>query len=203
MVLFSLALSLDGFGVGLSYGMRKIKITAISFVIICLSSALAVALAMFLGNIISSLLPPLAADALGAGILVVVGAWILFQNFVLNLIPDHRVFNINVPNLGLVINILKEPVEADQDKSGIIDVREAYFLGAALAMDALGAGLGAAISGYSPLLTPLFVACAKFILVSLGLTLGGRISLEKHKGEMSLVPGGVLMLLGLKKLMQI
>ena len=51
--------------------------------------------------------------------------------------------------LGLVVKILREPTVADTDTSGMIDIKEALLLGSALALDALGAGLGAAATGYN------------------------------------------------------
>jgi putative sporulation protein YtaF len=139
-ILFALALSLDGFGVGLSYGMRGIKIPFFPFVIICLSSAIAVSLSMFMGSLATKIIPPDFASTLGGVIMITVGVYISNQNFILNIIPDYKSYKIQLKNMGLVINILKEPAEADMDKSGIIDRKEAIVLGIALAMDAFGAG---------------------------------------------------------------
>lgn len=203
IILFSLALSLDGFGVGLSYGMRKVKIAFFSYVIICLSSAIAVLISMALGNVLELFLPVHITTLVGALILITVGAWTVLQSYFLNIIPEKKSYQITIPNLGIVINILKEPTQADFDQSGIIDTKEAFFLGMALAMDALGAGFGAAMTGYSILWTPIFIAVAKFFLVSLGLTLGRRYLVGKVKGEVSLLPGGIIILLGLSKLLSI
>ena len=200
IIVFSVALSLDGFGVGLAYGLRKIRIPLPSFLVICLSSATAVAFSMLLGRFIASCVSGEAAELIGAFSLIAVGTWILLQNFVRNIMPASVVYQMSVPGLGIMIKILKEPEEADLDQSGEISIKEAFFLGMALAMDALGAGFGAAMSGFSPLLTILFVALAKLILVAGGLFLGNQYSLEKVKGEASLVPGGIIIFLGLKKL---
>jgi putative sporulation protein YtaF len=199
-ILFALALSLDGFGVGLSYGMRGIKIPFFPFVIICLSSAIAVSLSMFMGSLATKIIPPDFASTLGGVIMITVGVYISTQNFILNIIPDYKSYKIQLKNMGLVINILKEPAEADMDKSGIIDRKEAIVLGIALAMDAFGAGFAAAMSGYSLLYTPIFVALAKFILVSLGIFIGSYYSMENIKGQISLIPGGLILILGIRSL---
>lgn len=200
IMVFSVALSLDGFGVGLAYGLRKIRIPLPSFLVICLSSATAVAFSMCLGRFVASCVSGEAAELIGAFSLIAVGTWILLQNFVRNIMPASGVYQMRVPGLGIMIKILKEPEEADFDQSGEISIKEAFFLGMALAMDALGAGFGAAMSGFNPFLTTLAVALAKFILVAGGLFLGSQYSLEKVKGEVSLVPGGLILILGLKKL---
>ncbi|PKM90881.1 MAG: sporulation membrane protein YtaF [Firmicutes bacterium HGW-Firmicutes-12] len=197
-VLFALALSLDGFGVGLSYGMRKITIPKLPFLIICTSSAIAITLSMLIGNTLASIIPYEIACYLGSLLLIIIGTWLLIQNIIINIIPDNRIYKLQIKSLGLIIKILKEPVVADMDSSGSIDVKEALFLGTALAMDALGAGFAAAMAGYSPIFTPLFVAAAKFTLVSLGLFLGRAFTFEKMQNQISLLPGGLIILLGLK-----
>lgn len=199
-MLFALALSLDGFGVGFSYGMRKISIPKLPFLIICSSSALAISLSMLIGKFLAAVIPYEIANKTGSLLLIFMGLWILTQSIILNIIPENRIYKLRIKNLRLIVNILKEPVKADIDSSGIIDIKEALFLGIALAMDALGAGFAAAMAGYSPYFTPLCVAIAKFILVSLGLFLGKEFSFIKMKNEMSLLPGGLIILLGLKNL---
>lgn len=200
-ILFSIAVSLDGFGVGLSYGMRGIKIPKLSFLIICMSSVIAISISMCLGSVVAFLLPISFAEKLGAVLLIMVGAWILIQNFVTNIIPDFKCYTIKFQSLGLIIDILKEPVEADLDNSGSISINEAIFLGIALAMDAFGAGFAAAISGYSLMYIPAFVAASKFIMVSLGLYLGKAFGIDKLKGRLTLIPGGLIILLGLANLL--
>ncbi|MDD2402035.1 MAG: sporulation membrane protein YtaF [Clostridia bacterium] len=197
--LFALAISIDGFGVGLSYGMRKIKIAVIPFFIICMSSAVAVTIAMVFGKVMASFFSERFATFLGGSIMIVIGIWIILQNYILNLATQSK--NIaKIANKVTVINILKEPVQADLNNSGEIDIKEAILLGVALAMDAFGAGFGVAMSGYSLILTPIVVAITKFIMLNLGLIIGGGFSVYKFKKGVSLLPGGIIIFLGLTKL---
>ena len=197
IMLFSLALSVDGFGVGLSYGMQNIRIDRLPFLVICLSSAVAVTVSMLIGNIVASFLPLARAQQFGAITLIIVGGWLFIQNLTLNIMPARKVFEFKTPNLRFVINILREPGQADFDRSGVIDIKEAFFLGLALAMDAFGAGFAAALSGFDLLLTPLAVAVAKLILVSAGQWIGTHFALNKVNGMASLIPGCIIMSLGL------
>ncbi|MCR4440800.1 MAG: sporulation membrane protein YtaF [Peptococcaceae bacterium] len=201
-VLFSLALSLDGLGVGLSYGLQKIKIRVLSFAVICLSSAAAVAVSMLAGSAVASFLPAWLASIAGGLFLIVLGGWIIMQNFILYLVPA-RIYHFRLPGLGLAISILKEPAEADLDRSGTIELKEAALLGAALAMDALGAGFGAALSGFDPFWTPVVVAASKFLLVSLGLFIGKNFAAGGLRNELCLLPGGIILLLGVTKLIKL
>jgi len=86
---------------------------------------------------------------------------------------------LNVNSLGIIIQILKKPVTADFDSSGEISLREAFFLGLALAMDALGAGVGLALAGMNIFFTAISVGMVKFILVNTGIRVGQRIQNER------------------------
>lgn len=198
-ILFAFALSLDGFGAGISYGMRNIKIPKLPFFIICSFSAIATAVSMLVGNVLAGIVSYEIAHKAGAILLTAIGLWVLLQNFIMVLIPENKIYQFRFKKLGLLINILKEPAKADMDNSGSIDVNEAIFLGLALAMDALGAGFAAAMAGYSPLATPIYVASAEFLLILLGLILGKRFAIDSFKEELALLPGGLLLLLGIKK----
>jgi len=210
-IIFAAALSLDGFGVGISYGIRRIKIPLKSLLVICISSASALALSMLAGNLIANLLSEKVAETLGGIALLLVGGWLLLQAWAHRLEPQNggglgdnapiTVFKLSIPSLGLVIKILKEPAKADFDQSGEISVNEAVFLGFALAMDALGAGLGAAMMGFSPILTPITAGITKFCLVTLGLYLGSRSTAAKPQGSLGLLPGVIIIFLGAMKML--
>jgi putative sporulation protein YtaF len=180
--------------------MRKIRIANISFFIICISSAVAVTFSMTVGRVIGSFFSERITSFLGAIILISVGLWILLQNFIHKLNNKLNKKRYMTYDSMRVMEILQEPVKADINESGEIDIKEAFLLGTALAMDALAAGLGAAMTGYSPLVTPVFVAGIQFILVKLGIMIGKKISVFKLKEEASWVPGGIIILLGLTKL---
>lgn len=209
-IVFAIALSLDGFGVGLSYGMRKIRIPWKSLLVISISSAVALAASMVAGQIIASFLTKGLASFLGGLALILVGAWLLLQGWSQRLTShdssdpcsfgELTIFKLNIPSLGLVIKILKEPSKADFDESGTISVNEAVFLGFALAMDALGAGLGAAMMGFNPWFIPLVLAGAKFTLVSLGLYLGSHFLMDRFRKDLGLLPGMIIIALGIMQL---
>lgn len=208
-IIFAAALSLDGFGVGISYGIRKIKIPFKSLLIICVSSAFALALSMLAGNFIANFMSEKVAVTIGGIALILIGGWLLIQGWAQRLKPQgglglpenapFTIFKLTIPGVGLVIKILKEPAKADFDRSGTISVNEALFLGFALAMDALGAGLGAAMMGFSPLWTPIAAGLTKISLVSLGLFLGNSSSQDNFLGNLGLIPGVVIILIGASK----
>ncbi|MFD2671693.1 MntP/YtaF family protein [Marinicrinis sediminis] len=109
--------------------------------------------------------------------------------------------HIEIKKLGIVIDILKTPSAADIDRSGRISASEAAWLGVALSLDALGAGIGAALIGLTPWVTSLCIAVASGMFVSLGLRLGSWCAGWAWMKKMSLLPGCILILLGIMKLL--
>lgn len=214
-VAFAVALSLDGLGVGISYGVRKIKIPVLSLLVISITSGLAIGFSMLCGHMAAKYISVKAAEIVGAVILIAVGIWILFQTWTQNrkskrVCTDdiaeegcRQIFNLKIKAFGLVIQILREPAVADFDKSGVISSKEAVLLGLALAMDALGAGFGAAMTGFRPLLTPLIVSIVKFTLVSAGVYIGRRYAAKWLGDKASVLPGWVLILLGVARVIKI
>jgi putative sporulation protein YtaF len=82
----------------------------------------------------------------------------------------------------------------------LISNQEAVILGTALALDAFGAGIGAAMTGYSILLTSIFVTSFKFVLLRLGVYLGANTTTDYCDSNLKLTPGLILIILGLLKL---
>ena len=218
IVIFAAALSLDGMAAGMAYGVRRVKIPLLSLLVISLASATCMGIAMMAGHFIAQVLSPAVAKTLGASLLVLVGLWVIKQTwsqgsqteFGENKDPvklseqeseaDQEIASIRIPIMGLVVQIIKEPHKADLDNSGVISKGEALLLGIALAMDALGAGVGAAMAGFKPLLTPLIVGAVKFTLVSLGLYLGRHLSASRLGHRLAVLSGWFLVFIGLSQI---
>lgn len=79
LLALALALSLDGFGVGITYGLRRTKIPLLSIVVISICSGLVIALSMQVGVLLSQVVSPDVASIVGAVILIGIGAWSLLQ----------------------------------------------------------------------------------------------------------------------------
>ncbi len=218
VIAFAVALSLDGFGVGVSYGIRRIRIPLLSLVVISLTSSLAISVSMMSGHLVAGHVSAVAAEIIGAAILIGVGIWVLTQTWhshrmdkgveaLAEVVPepesDRQVLKIRLKPFGLVIQILKEPVKADLDKSGTISAHEAMLLGLALAMDALGAGFGAAMTGFSPFVTVPVVGLTKFLLVGFGCMIGRRYAANWLGDRAATIPGWVLIGLGLLRVLKL
>jgi putative sporulation protein YtaF len=85
---------------------------------------------------------------------------------------------------------------ADIDNSGTITGREAFLLGVALSLDAFGAGIGAALIGFSPIMMAISVATMSALFVTLGMKSGNRFADSAWIKKFSFIPGLLLMVIG-------
>jgi putative Mn2+ efflux pump MntP len=177
LVIIALAVSLDGCGVGLLYGVSRIRIPMLSLFIISLCSGIMIWCSMIAGQYFVHWFTPELAKSVGAVILVAVGIWAIIQFF------------------------LNSPMNADKDQSGNISPWEAALLGAALSLDALGAGIGAAMVGYSPLPTAILIAMSSGIFIMIGLRMGRLAARLRWLRTLSLLPGFMLVTMGIMKLL--
>jgi putative sporulation protein YtaF len=204
VLLLALAVSFDGFGAGFSYGVRRLNIPLISVLIICLSSSLSVFLSMKAGCLVAGLFNLKTASIIGGLMLVAVGLFIVFQSLrgEREEPSGYRETKNNYGNrLSMVPSVMREPALADFDSSGTISGKEAVVLGVALAMDAFGAGFGAAMMGYAPGVTAVSVGITKFVLLTTGMILGRRYSRNLSGERAAFFSGVVLMLLGVVNIM--
>ncbi len=200
----ALAVSFDGVAVGAAYGSKGLRIPATSLTYISLLTGGLMTVSMKLGHLLSGWVHPAAAQFWGGVVIVALGAWQGWQGYAevleekLRVRPENRIFHFRVKSLGIIIQILKEPLSADQDSSGVIDPGESVLLGIALGLDAFAAGFGAVLSGFSLLIIPLVAAaCPAFLM------LGGRLGRVWHANgtlrKCYALPGLILVAIGLLK----
>lgn len=205
VILLALAVSLDSFSVGFTYGLRKMRIPFKSIAIIACCSALTLTISMLIGHLLQQVLSPEFTEKMGGIILIILGVWVIYQFFrsekEKDLLPHEKVIiNLEIKSLGLVIHILKKPMSADFDKSGTITGVEAIMLGLALSLDSFGAGIGAVMLGYSPGYLALAVAFLSSLLVFLGIKLGSYLSQITWLQRFTFLPGILLIIIGVWKI---
>jgi putative sporulation protein YtaF len=224
--LLAFAVSLDGFGVGITYGIRKIKIPVSSIFIIALCSGLIILFSMMVGVAMTGWLSPHGASMIGAGILIVIGSWALYRfitsgdsesseqmigaasgtvetmNAASTAAPPERieVLTLELRIFGIMIQILRTPSIADVDRSGTISTGEAFLLGMALSLDAFGAGIGAALVGFPPFLTAVLIAVSSGLFLWMGTRVGFWASGWRWVRQLSMLPGVILIAMGIFKL---
>lgn len=198
-----IAVSLDGFGVGITYGMRKIHLPLIGFFIVVTCSGLIVFLSMTIGHMIKAIIPPTLTDNLGSLILIGLGCFVLFS--ILRQKHAHTdastVTKERSHKFQRFTQILKDPTKADNDASGTISMSEATVLGIALALDAFAAGFGASMLGYTPIITAIFIALMSGIFLYIGVNLGRVLAHNTAVSKLPFLPPIILIAIGVYHLL--
>ncbi|WP_423799283.1 sporulation membrane protein YtaF [Neobacillus sp. SAB-20_R2A] len=205
LLILALALSLDSFSVGFTYGLRKMVMPFKSILIIACCSAISLMIAVSIGHGLEKVLSPSITARLGGFILIGLGAWVLYQFFRPEkekepIEHEKTIVNFEIRSLGLAINILRKPMSADFDKSGTITGIEALMLGFALSLDAFGAGIGAAMLGFPPIYLALTVAVMSSLFVLLGIKFGSFFYRFDWVQKFTFIPGILLIIIGIWKI---
>ncbi|MBP3039932.1 sporulation membrane protein YtaF [Bacillaceae bacterium Marseille-Q3522] len=206
LLLLAFAVSLDGFSIGLTYGLRKMHLPLKSLLILACCSAITLMSSMAIGHLAEKLISPAAANTAGGVILILIGVWVLFQllrsekKHEEDAVSEKTILNLEIKWLGIVIHILRKPLTADFDRSGTITGIEAFFLGFALSLDAFGAGAAAAMLGFSPLPLAAAVAIMSSFFVFSGMKCGGLLANNQWIQRCSFIPGVLLIFIGLSQI---
>jgi len=199
LIILVIAVSLDGFGVGVTYGARNILVPPLALLIIMFCSGVIVLLSMTIGNVLSAFISPQLASTFGGAILVALGIFSLI-NIIrpkLNAEKIKQTHHDSGHKLQQIKRVLSTPDQADVDRSGVISANEALLLGSALALDAFGAGLGASMLGYSPIFTSVLIAFTSGLFVFGGIKTGLFISKVKQLQHLTFLPPLLLITIGI------
>lgn len=198
ILLLAVAVSFDSLTMGITYGLNAITIPLRSKIILSSVSGITLFLSMILGGVLEQHLDPKLTNSLGGLIFVLLGLYNLWRSYRPN--TKQILINWRIPILGLIIQVFHEPLTADSDDSQHITTPEALVLGGALALDAVAAGLGAAVLGLPRLATTLAVMMASYVFISLGLKFGMHLTISTERYSMfRWIPGTIVIFLGIFK----
>ncbi|PFH85809.1 sporulation membrane protein YtaF [Bacillus sp. AFS088145] len=190
--------SIDNFGVGITYGIRGIKVGLLANLIISIIAFIFSEAGIVSGQYISKVFPGTLSNVIGAFFLLVIGIRIVLLTFprkdkqtIINK-DDESVTNI-------VTNYLSSPEKADVDRSGDISSFEAIILGTAVSMNALTNGLGVGLIGLSPFAISIAASIFSFLAIWLGVLLGKKVANVKiggwSLGQFSSIISGIILVL--------
>lgn len=202
-ILLAVSLSMDALGIGISYGLRGIKVSNLPKFIISFISLIFTAIAIEIGNIIVIFLPDYLAKLIGSAMLMILGLLIIIKSVKKEKKIDDKNNQINKKNwyfniksLGVAIKITRIPVSCDVEKSANIGIKESIYMGVALSIDSFGAGISSAVSGINNFFVPIMVGMCQFIFLSLGI-LGGKklTSFKKIDSKVFIIFSGILLVI--------
>ena len=81
VLILAVSLSMDALGIGISYGLRRIRVSWKARVVICAMSMMVTGAAVGLGSVLLEVIPLPAAKLLGCGMLLILGLVIIVQGF--------------------------------------------------------------------------------------------------------------------------
>ena len=143
VLILAVSLSMDALGIGISYGLRGIRVSWKARVVICAMSMMVTGAAVGLGSVLLEVIPLPAAKLLGCGMLLFLGLVIIVQGFRKR--KEENSFS------------------CDFDRSKAIETAEALYLGAALSVDSFGAGVSSAVSGMNSILVPILAGLMQML----------------------------------------
>ncbi|MEA4932562.1 MAG: manganese efflux pump [Lawsonibacter sp.] len=170
VALFAACANLDCFVVGLSYGVRRTVIGRLSCLLMCVIAFLGTFCSMVLGEGVEQLIPVQWANSLGGLIILGMGVWGLL------LWQKHRKNEYSQLNQALAQ----------------LSFRNTILLGVTLAVNNIALGVGAGMSGMSPL----WCAASSMLFSFLFLWGGNRLGcyqLTRHVGQLAEPGAAVLM----------
>lgn len=199
---FTIAANLDNLGVCIAYGTNGTRIIPPSNLLIAVISGTATALSIGIGEQLAAWAGINTARVLGMAGMVLIGGWVCLKAVVDGwILPGQQgpreVYSLHVRPLGLIVSILKEPFNADLDQSKTIDLREALFLGAALAANCLASGVALGMLDLPLAPTALAVAAGSFGCTHLGWKIGKTLGSRWPAKRTGLTAGLLLMAMAL------
>ncbi|PEX92888.1 sporulation membrane protein YtaF [Bacillus cereus] len=187
ILLIGIASNLDNAGVGIAYGIRKIRISWSNNFIIAFLGFLFTLLAGFFGNWIALFISEFTANLIGAIVLGVIGVFILCQPFL------SQKDTIESKDSS-VMGILRDPEKADFDGSKTISFSEAIVLGVALSINNIAGGFDAGVTNLNLWLTAVISGLFSFICIR-GFAYVGKRFLAEYLGKWATVIAGILLVL--------
>ena len=184
-LLLALSLSVDALGIGLSYGLRRIRFPPSSLLLLTGETFLMMEAFLGVGRLLAACFPAGRAEGISTAILFSFGVWLCLQGM------GQKKEKEDSP--------LQSPSLCDKDASFSIEPKEALLLGFILSMDSFAIGLSAAASGMDVTLLPLFAALLQTVFLAVGAKGGARLILHPEPKESlwSLLSGGILIFLAI------
>lgn len=209
IIVFAFSSSIDSFGIGVTYGLKRTNLNISSNLIILLLSIISTSFSIFIGNKLTIIFNTYYIKFLGAFILVILGVIIIMQILNCNIKVKSNINkkkikkNWFVNYLKRILEILKNPISSDVDNSSNIDIKESFSLGIALSIDSFCIGIGSSILGFNSIIFPILVAFFQLAFLSLGRFLGRKAHKISNIPDnlWNFISGILLILIGISRIL--
>lgn len=177
--LIGIAANLDNLGIGLAYGVKRVKIPVLSNATIAVIAMVVTYVAVTAGETIIDYISVHVANVLGSLLLCVIGLWTIFS----------KKFS---PN-GMMGN----PEIFDEDKNFIISFREAFTLGFVLSANCFAGGIAIGANNIPAIWTVLSIGTFSFLSVAIGSQFGQLLTKTFIGKYSTLISGCLLIIIGI------
>lgn len=182
-ILLAISSSIDSLGIGITYGIKKTKISPIGKIILFIISITITYLSIFLGNLIHSIFPSFLTKLIGSFILIFMGIYICFEA---------------LKKKSRSSNVFNNPISSDLDNSNTIDSKESVILAIALSLDSFCIGICGSITDINLALFPFLVSIFQLIFLNFGTIIGIKINnfYKLPQNIWSIISGFLLITIG-------
>ncbi len=179
-ILLALSASIDALALGITYGIKKTKMSKLGNLIIFVTLFCLSGISVFIGHYISVLFSPIVSALLGSSLLIFLGIYNILK----------------VQNNDTITDF-------DIDGSNYIDSKEAFILGLAVAIDASCVSLGSGMIGIGSLFLPFLMAVFHTFFVNCGNLVASNITQKFTIPPrlLSNISGVILIFIGLIRLL--
>lgn len=199
-ILIALAANLDNLGVGVAYGIHRIRVSHTANVIIAAVSFAATWVSAAAGQTMAAYVSPGMARITGAILLCGVGMWVLVEPLVAAYRTHQPIIDLQVRSTRIYIGpieLLRHPERAASPGTKDIGYWQAVLLGVALCMNALAGGFDAGAMGVSAVLVSMLVGAFSLLAVPVGCHLGSRWLAQQPGRYAECIAGMLLVTIGL------
>ena len=165
-LLLGVSTNVDNLAVGAAYGVKRVRIGLAANLLIAFFNAAGTFLSMSAGRTVAGFFPESLGGTIGAGVIILVGLWGLFDAWRANDYPDEK--QNAVIEMFCVGYICRYPDVLDVDHSRRIEFKEAFPLAMGLTITNLATGIGAGLAG----LNTGFLTAVMFVFSMLGIWFG-------------------------------
>ena len=144
ILILAVSVSIDSFGIGITYGIRNTTINKLSSFALFIISFLFSGFSILVGNVIFSIISEHIVKLISVILLIGMGLWIILET-------------------------IKNPIILDINKSNTIELNEAIYLAIALSIDSFCVGISSASFGIFGLLYPFLVPVFQLFLLNFGI----------------------------------
>jgi putative sporulation protein YtaF len=196
-LLFAVSANIDSVVVGLSLGIKNVKVGfAVNLLIALMLSAVTV-VSIAAGELLNIFIPKEISNITGGGLLIVIGLYSLWKA-----VSDGSKNKKKHPgHMSGYLDVLDSPEKADVDKSGYIDAKESVMLAIVLSLNNLGMGIGAGITGLNIYVTAAFSFILSIVFLSAGCRIGKRCLLKAFGKYASAAAALLIILLGVYEIL--